>query len=317
MGWLHRLFGAHPPEDPPENRETLRLLEEARRLSQTAKGALPDRDDLSYEAKDAALRQGYGEDSPLVELLTDLAVALIDAATVAALPNDLTIQTALRDILAGAELRERLRDTLEYLKNAERHQGLISDVLRDILYEAAATLHAPTEEHAARAPFRVPLLTYLEDPAEAISGTIGRLYWDDVRATPLFRKLRDQLTENLEAASERHRTKTIQEIAKNSPSPQEFIAAIAHDTPFLDFYSATLPFAIPRASRFEHLHLLAGSGHGKTQCLQLFILEDLARAEKEKLRLRAARQSRRPHQQIDPPQRLSRPRDACRPAHFD
>ena len=281
MGWLHRLFGAHPPEDPPENRETLRLLEEARRLSQTAKGALPDRDDLSYEAKDAALRHGYGEDSPLVELLTDLAVALIDAATVAALPNDLTIQTALRDILAGAELRERLRDTLEYLKNAERHQGLISDVLRDILYEAAATLHAPTEEHAARAPFRVPLLTYLEDPADAISGTIGRLYWDDVRATPLFRKLRDQLTENLEAASERHRTKTIQEIAKNSPSPQEFIAAIAHDTLFLDFYSATLPFAIPRASRFEHLHLLAGSGHGKTQCLQLFILEDLARAEKE------------------------------------
>lgn len=281
MGWLHRLFGAHPPEDPPENRETLRLLEEARRLSQTAKGALPDRDDLSYEAKDAALRHGSGEDSPLVELLTDLAVALIDAATVAALPNDLTIQTALRDILAGAELRERLRDTLEYLKNAERHQGLISDVLRDILYEAAATLHAPTEEHAARAPFRVPLLTYLEDPADAISGTIGRLYWDDVRATPLFRKLRDQLTENLEAASERHRAKTIQEIAKNSPSPQEFIAAIAHDTPFLDFYSATLPFAIPRPSRFEHLHLLAGSGHGKTQCLQLFILEDLARTEKE------------------------------------
>jgi hypothetical protein len=114
MGWWHALFGAHPPADPPENRETLRLLEEARRLSQQARGTLPDRDDLRYEAKDAALRHGYGEDSPLVELLTDLAVALIDAATVAALPNDLTVQQALRDVLAGAELRERLRDTLDY-----------------------------------------------------------------------------------------------------------------------------------------------------------------------------------------------------------
>jgi hypothetical protein len=282
MGWLHRLFGAHAPEDPPENAETRRLLEAARRLSETARGTLPDRDDLRYEARDAALRHGYGEDSPLVELLTDLAVALLDAATVAALPNDLTIQHALRDILAGAELRERLRDTLEYLRDAERHHDLILSVLRDILYEAAATLAAPTEGETHRALFRVPLLTYLEDPADAVSGTIGRLYWDDVRATPLFRKLRDQLTENLETASERHRTKTIQEIAKNYPSPQDFIAAIAHDTPFLDFYSATLPFSIPRPSRFEHLHLLAGSGHGKTQCLQLFILEDLARAEQER-----------------------------------
>lgn len=53
MGWLHRLFGAHAPEDPPENAETRRLLEAARRLSQTARGTLPDRDDLRYEARDA------------------------------------------------------------------------------------------------------------------------------------------------------------------------------------------------------------------------------------------------------------------------
>lgn len=285
MGWLHFLFGAHPPEDPPENRETVRLLEEAARLSKNARGKLPDRETVSYEAKDAALSHGYPENSPLVELLTDLAVSLLDAATVTAVPNDLTVQQAMRDVLAGAELRERLRDTLTYLRHAERHHDLISSVIRDILYEAAGTLAVPTEGEIHRALFRVPLLTFLEDPAEAVSGTIGRLYWDDVRATPLFRKLRDQLTENLETASERQRTKTIQEIAKKYPSPQDFIAAIAHDTPFLDFYSATLPFAIPRQSRFEHLHIVAGSGHGKTQCLQLFILEDLARAEKEKFGL--------------------------------
>ena len=169
MGWLHRLFGAHAPEDPPENYETRRLLEEARRLSQTARGTLPDRETLVYEARDAALCHGYGENAALVELLTDLAVALVDAATVAALPNDLTVQHALRDILAGAELRERLRDTLEYLRHAERHHDLISSVIRDILYEATATLAAPTEGEIHRALFRVPLLTFLEDPAEAVS----------------------------------------------------------------------------------------------------------------------------------------------------
>ena len=266
----------------PENRETIRLLDEVRRRSQTARGTLPGRDDLSYEAKDAALRHGYGEDSPLVELLTDLAVALLDAVTVTALPNELTVQQAIRDVLAGAALRERLRDTLDYLVNAERHHALILGVLRDVLYEATATLAAPTDDGAGPTPFRVPLLTYVEDPAEAISGTMGRLYWEDVRATPLFRQLRDQLTDNLDAAFERHRAGTAKDLLKKYPTPEEFIAAITYDTPFFDFYSATLPFHIPRASRFEHMHILGGSGHGKTQCLQLLLLEDLARAAQEK-----------------------------------
>ena len=179
------------------------------------------------------------------------------------------------------ELRERLRDTANYLKDADRLHGLILEVLRDILFEAAKTLQAPADDPGGPAPFRVPLLTYLDDPAESLSATIGRLYWDDVRATPLFRNLRDRLTENIDAASHEHRTKTVGELAKKYPTPHEFIGAIARETPFLDFYSATLPFTIPRASRFEHLHIVAGSGHGKTQCLQLLILEDLARATRE------------------------------------
>ena len=46
-------------------------------------------------------------------------------------------------------------------------------------------------------------------------------------------------------------------------------------TPFLDFLQINLPFAIPEDSRFEHMHIVAGSGHGKTQTLQNLILSDL------------------------------------------
>lgn len=281
MGLWHILFGARPPSDPPENRETLRLLSEVRRLGEAARAGLPDREAIRYEARDAALRQGFPDSSPLLELLSDLGEALLDAATVATLPNELTVQTALKDVLAGVELRERLRDTTNYLKDADRLHGLIVEVLRDILFEAAATLQAPADDSGGAALFRVPLLTYLDDPAESLSTTIGRLYCDDVRATPIFRNLRDRLTENIEAASREHRTKTVGELAKKYPTPHEFIGAIARETPFLAFYSATFPFTIPRASRFEHLHIVAGSGHGKTQCLQLLILEDLARAARE------------------------------------
>ena len=278
MGWWHALFGARPPEQPPENRETLRLLDDARRLSKTARAALPDRAALLAQASDIAWNRGLGDPEPVVDLLTRLAEALVDAATTEAIPNELTVETALKDVVAGVALRERLRDTLDYLGDVERHHALIEDVLGCILRAVADLLAAPQEGGAGPTPFRVPLLAYVEDPADLISDTVGRLYWDDVRATPLFRKLRDQLTDNLDAAFERHRTNSLQELVKKHDTPEAFIAAITHDTPFLDCFTATLPFSIPRASRFEHLHMVAGSGHGKTQCLQLLLLEDLARA---------------------------------------
>jgi ABC-type transporter Mla maintaining outer membrane lipid asymmetry ATPase subunit MlaF len=34
---------------------------------------------------------------------------------------------------------------------------------------------------------------------------------------------------------------------------------------------------MPFSSRFEHTHIVAGSGHGKTQLLQQMILKDLTK----------------------------------------
>ncbi|MCB0680386.1 MAG: hypothetical protein KDC32_05490 [Saprospiraceae bacterium] len=187
------------------------LLDAARRLSKSARATLPDRAALIAQASEIAWNRGYGDNQPVVDLLTRLAEALVDAATTEAVPNDLTVQTALKDVVAGVELRERLRDTLDYLGDVERHHALIENVLWCILRAVADLLAAPSEGDTGQTPFRVPLLTYVEDPADLIGDTVGRLYWDDVRATPLFRKLRDQLGDNLDAAFERHRVDTAKE----------------------------------------------------------------------------------------------------------
>ncbi|MEQ9706804.1 MAG: ATP-binding protein [Roseitalea porphyridii] len=46
-------------------------------------------------------------------------------------------------------------------------------------------------------------------------------------------------------------------------------------TPLADLFDVRVPITIPEATRFEHQHIIAGSGHGKTQTLQHFILHDL------------------------------------------
>jgi hypothetical protein len=47
------------------------------------------------------------------------------------------------------------------------------------------------------------------------------------------------------------------------------------NTPFQEYFQTLVPFSIPFSTRFEHTHILGGSGHGKTQLLQSLILRDL------------------------------------------
>jgi hypothetical protein len=56
------------------------------------------------------------------------------------------------------------------------------------------------------------------------------------------------------------------------------------NTPIADFLSASAPFTLPQSARFEHCHVLGGIGHGKTQCLQYLLHEDLIQAARDKRR---------------------------------
>ena len=46
-------------------------------------------------------------------------------------------------------------------------------------------------------------------------------------------------------------------------------------TPLRAALQTTVDFTIPDEARFEHMHVVAGTGHGKTQTLQKFVLHDL------------------------------------------
>ncbi len=64
---------------------------------------------------------------------------------------------------------------------------------------------------------------------------------------------------------------------KHKGSPREIVSAYLHDTPLEALFYAPVPFAISDEQRYEHMHVVGGSGHGKTQLLQRLILSDLQR----------------------------------------
>jgi hypothetical protein len=71
----------------------------------------------------------------------------------------------------------------------------------------------------------------------------------------------------------------------NGKTPRELIHSYLGGTPFPEFFTTTLPVSFPLKARFEHLHVVGGSGHGKTQLLQTLMLPDLNRVRDGKASL--------------------------------
>ena len=62
--------------------------------------------------------------------------------------------------------------------------------------------------------------------------------------------------------------------------PAELVQAYLGGTPLTKLFDQPAQFTIPTSSRFEHHHIIAGSGHGKTQTLQYLIAEDIKEVAK-------------------------------------
>lgn len=57
--------------------------------------------------------------------------------------------------------------------------------------------------------------------------------------------------------------------------PEDLVSTYLGGTPLQKLFAGEENFVIPQAARFEHHHIVAGTGHGKTQTLQYLIAEDL------------------------------------------
>ena len=120
---------------------------------------------------------------------------------------------------------------------------------------------------------------------EVLDRLLITFFDDDVSNAHLFDPLRERFDDNALRASgippeKRHEAsgKAIFPSNHKNQSPEFLIQAYLQGTPFLQFFHSLLPFAIPFPARFEHTHVVGGTGHGKTQLLQFLINHDLVRS---------------------------------------
>nr|WP_316642641.1 hypothetical protein [uncultured Roseateles sp.] len=195
-------------------------------------------------------------------------------------------------------LRDRLRASKRMLENEEYFVTKWSSVIQSILggmykgFPQQAFVDPDVsgnfDEMSALAP-ETPLYTFIADVPALLQKIIGTPFSFGIPDDGLFEPLREQLHIRLCIASgihpeDRHGTSKhlVLPEEKKGSSDAELIELYLADTPFYELLTLPIPLHIPEAVRFEHTHILAGTGHGKTQALQYLIAADLEKAIGEK-----------------------------------
>ena len=106
---------------------------------------------------------------------------------------------------------------------------------------------------------------------EAIDAVVGILGQESTQDGEPLPRLYSQIFDNFHLASgidphqrELSRKEPVSPSEVKGKTPLELVHMYLNATPFPDFLTTVLPFAIPLDSRFEHMHILGGTGHGKT-----------------------------------------------------
>lgn len=188
-----------------------------------------------------------------------------------------------------ADLRNLLLHKAHVLADPGKALGLGGSVVNTIVYGVlndANTEGVGEDVDPEALQFQTPLVDRLPDPALTIHKLIGSLFLQPALDAGLFAPLRKQIENRVYLASGINPSdmsptkKLVMPIDAKMRSPSALAETYLAGTPFVDLLEAPLPVSIPNQVRFEHCHIVGGTGHGKTQLLQKLIHHDLTREDR-------------------------------------
>ena len=181
------------------------------------------------------------------------------------------------------ELRDELHRQFNLMNDLEETIELIVSSICALVHPF--TQHLPSESGSSSThdlTIQTHLYHRMSGLSEALDDTIEYAFARELKEAGLFTRLRDQLDRNLIVASggdlrdpSTFDNKVVMPTRVTRLETEALIQSYLGSTPLLDFVRQKVPFTIPAETRFEHMHIVAGSGHGKSQTLQYLIAQDL------------------------------------------
>ena len=191
---------------------------------------------------------------------------------------DIDWDTAVLTMKEAVDLRSLLRAQEYYLANEVRCSEDLTGAISAVMLAIANEL-PKTGQTLDRVLFTVPLVHLLREPPALVHALIATFSQDEYADAGLFANLRKAFYENLCAASNfvpytEHKRPFAWPKDSKLP-PTEIADTYLANTPFLPLFQTHVPLAVTRETLFSHMHVVGGSGAGKTQWLSTLILHHL------------------------------------------
>ena len=220
---------------------------------------------------------------PLHQHLTNLLLSLIEYEGWFALPRQGSNFPEQRSELWAIEDQiKRVQTIIENIDEVKRlGAALLRELIAPLVEQQPQILSATSNRTSSDIRFETNLLDVLENQSAIVEGMLQLPFAPDFEPLVLTPRLQDQLEYNLHVASggipgDQSSVRTPKLPTKQSAIPDNKVSeAYLGGAPLLQLFDYPLTLNLPQETRFEHHHIVAGSGHGKTQTLQHLILHDL------------------------------------------
>jgi hypothetical protein len=183
-----------------------------------------------------------------------------------------------------AQLSLKQQVDLERYLTAKRHflvnEERAVDFLLGGLYLTLDAITGDLPEISETSPFTIPLINVLPTPKKVLDRLFAILWHPNYVDDGLFVEVTQTMHANLCAVSkiadpQNPKGRPYRIPSQNDAPLDELVEAYFKGTPFIDLFMAPVPLKLTYEDRFSHMHVVGGSGAGKTQLLQHLILHDL------------------------------------------
>lgn len=184
--------------------------------------------------------------------------------------------------VAQLSLKEQV--DLERFLTAKRHflinQDRVADLLQGGLLRLFRAAFEDLPEIAETSPFTIPFICTHPQPKRLLDAFYGIVWTQSYIDNGVFIELGRTMHANICAVSKitdplNPKNRPYLVPSQNDAPLQELVEAYFKNTPLYDLLMAPVPLKLTYEDRFSHMHVLGGSGAGKTQLLQHLILHDL------------------------------------------
>jgi hypothetical protein len=233
-------------------------------------------------ADDAMARLGITPDHAQADIVRGLVARLFDYDDLFLLP--VIDWRERRTIAAWWELRDALNRQRALVEDFNTNYATLVDTVTAILQPIYTACPSLLEHAADGDSITVPtqLLQSIGNLGVVTETMLATILGDEAAAAMLLPHLRSRLERNVIGASGgnpadvRGFNRALKLPSQmDAKDPALLVASYLAGTPLFPLFDQALNFTIHAKSRFEHHHIVAGSGHGKTQTLQYLIANDL------------------------------------------